>query len=544
MIADLMIDSCGVQNRPPPHGPPPGYPGGQARWELTKWKELLSTAEKPVLLHDCHNGCASGFGGPTLVATTCDSSDASQRWFLETNGAYSALISATNGLCVGCGNDPTSLDGRGEDACANTASPDPGRDPKKYNISAPRYGLGMQACLTGEPNGAPGAIKTGNKPQVFNYSAATGFISSSNTRGPTPAQCLTFVSVTPGSGSQVVLPVHETSCNTSWDVKKSAGDTDGAVSVQIRTGSKGAGKCLAYTAPIEAPNDEWCIENNNMWRSSTDTLQVWSRIMVEVESMATQGKISRPGAWSFPDALELGTPGYNTLTWEEAKSNLALFAVTSSPLFLGNDPRPGRMQERLVGLLLNQDMLNVNQQYSEAEAFAGGRIKSVYPASELWAKPLVKPKNGAAVVLFNRGGMVLGVTPPSTSSPLPPHCTDPHSTLPPCTGCFVDADKPQLSPCNDNVTASTGAVEIVLDFNDLPASWLGLSAHPTSAESKGASGTTACDVYDIYGCPQTGCTTEGAAKGVALGRFTGSWSATVPPHGSRFLRVSGCSMGL
>ena len=59
--------------------------------------------------------------------------------------------------------------------------------------------------------------------------------------------------------------------------------------------------------------------------------------MVEVESMATQGNISRPGAWSFPDALELGTPGGGTLTWEESKSNLALFAVSSSPIFLGND---------------------------------------------------------------------------------------------------------------------------------------------------------------------------------------------------------------
>jgi hypothetical protein len=28
---------------------------------------------------------------------------------------------------------------------------------------------------------------------------------------------------------------------------------------------------------------------------------------------------------------------------------------------------------------------------------------------------------------------------------------------------------------------------------------------------------------------------------VALGRFTGRWSAIIPPHGSRFLRVSGCS---
>ena len=30
----LMIDSCGVKQQPPPHGPPPGFPGGQARWEM------------------------------------------------------------------------------------------------------------------------------------------------------------------------------------------------------------------------------------------------------------------------------------------------------------------------------------------------------------------------------------------------------------------------------------------------------------------------------------------------------------------------------
>ena len=60
-----------------------------------------------------------------------------------------------------------------------------------------------------------------------------------------------------------------------------------------------------------------------------------TRIMVEVESMATQGHVSRPGAWSFPDCTEIGTAGQSTLTWEESKANLALFAVTSSPLILG-----------------------------------------------------------------------------------------------------------------------------------------------------------------------------------------------------------------
>jgi hypothetical protein len=64
----------------------------------------------------------------------------------------------------------------------------------------------------------------------------------------------------------------------------------------------------------------------------------------------------------FGDCLELGIPGLGVLTWEESKTHLALFAVTSQPLFLGNDVRPGYMQQRLVDILTNEDMLVVNQQ--------------------------------------------------------------------------------------------------------------------------------------------------------------------------------------
>ena len=300
-----------------------------------------------------------------------------------------------------------------------------------------------------------------------------------------------------------------------------------------------------YTAPVAAPIDEWCIENNNMWRSSTDTLQCWERSMLEVESMATQGSVSRPGAWSFPDAMELGTPGDGVYTWEESKSILALFAVSSAPLFLGNDPREGRMQQRLVDLLLNKDMLGVNQQYSSAAQFAGGRIKSMFPASELWAKPLETPQHGVAVVLFNRGGTAIGE---STGLPLQPHCFDPNSSLGPCVGCFIDAGKSALAPCNDNVTASSGAATVALEFSDIPPAWLGLaSTAPVDPAAGSGSGSgsrqIACDVFDVFGCPQeaAGCGTVGAAKGAALGRFTAGWNATIPPHGSRFLRLSGCA---
>ena len=45
--------------------------------------------------------------------------------------------------------------------------------------------------------------------------------------------------------------------------------------------------------------------------------------------MATQGTLSRPGAWSFPDCLELGVPGYGSFTWNEAQAVLSIFAVTT-----------------------------------------------------------------------------------------------------------------------------------------------------------------------------------------------------------------------
>lgn len=261
-----------------------------------------------------------------------------------------------------------------------------------------------------------------------------------------------------------------------------------------------------------------------MWRSNTDVLQNWGRTMMEVESLATQGTISRPGAWSFPDCAAIGVAGEGSFTWNEARSVLALFAVTSSPIVLGNDPRPLQMQQRLVDLFLNKDMIQVDQQYHAGHAYAGGRIWSAPGGKEVWAKPLVTPPDSVAVVVVNKAGVAKGVVVEGT--PLPPHCHDPNSTLGPCLGCFVNAHAD--SPCNDNVTASVGAQAITLPFSAVPAAWLGLA----EAEAGSAGGAT-CDVFDIFATNN---------KGASLGSFTGSWSAVIPPHGSRFLRLSNCKV--
>ena len=68
-----------------------------------------------------------------------------------------------------------------------------------------------------------------------------------------------------------------------------------------------SGLCLSSAgAGVAAAADPWCAQNNNMWRSNTDVLQCWPRSMVEAESVATQGTISRPGAKRAVQAAKRG----------------------------------------------------------------------------------------------------------------------------------------------------------------------------------------------------------------------------------------------
>ena len=113
------------------------------------------------------------------------------------------------------------------------------------------------------------------------------------------------------------------SSGAAWDVVAvpmgSKSGHDGGAYVQLRSRTD-TSVCLTSSGDVVPSNaDPWCWANNNMWRSNTDVLQTWTRTMIEIESMANQGPISRPGAWSFPDCSELGVPGQGVFTWEETK---------------------------------------------------------------------------------------------------------------------------------------------------------------------------------------------------------------------------------
>jgi hypothetical protein len=313
----LMVDSCGAPAMPPPHGPPPGFPGGQGRWELTRWHNMLAAKQQsgaqPILLHDCHIGCGSNFAGPTLAVKPCDAADPHQQWAFDISGNHSALVDQARGLCAGCGGGPMS-------GCGGSA---------RNSGNASGVGLGMQACLlgsidmgkAGQPNPHMSALGTGD--QLFNISA-NGTLRNRGGAG-SPGACL---GVAGGGGGQVVqgFGAYEF-CDQGWIAKPRGPErndahatyTDGhavprghatadalqypVVQLELKASP---GHCLSSAGEqLEPDADPWCKENNNMWRSNTDVLQCWPRTMVEVESVATQSTISEPGAWSFPDCLEL-----------------------------------------------------------------------------------------------------------------------------------------------------------------------------------------------------------------------------------------------
>jgi hypothetical protein len=251
----LMVDSCGVETRPPPHGPPPGYIGGQARWEMSNWKEMIvakqAAGHKPIILHDCHNGCGSGFGGPTLSALACNKTDPAQQWAVAIDGRKSQLIDRAHGLCVGCPDGPAG-------GCANDAL---------TFINGSGSGLGLSACAVSSyqngdlsrPAQADASGGMGASQQLWVYSKENGTLAQLN-QGAADGACLGLVH---GTGPQVgqISPDQPNGCgnvSAAWDaVGECASDGSAECVLQIKSRAEPT-LCLSSAGgDVAAPIDEW-----------------------------------------------------------------------------------------------------------------------------------------------------------------------------------------------------------------------------------------------------------------------------------------------
>jgi alpha-galactosidase len=142
--------------------------------------------------------------------------------------------------------------------------------------------------------------------------------------------------------------------------------------------------------------EPWCGELTNMWRTSTDIGDIWTKVMTNLDTLVGAGTKAKPGQWNDPDFLEVGN---GQLSEAEERAHFSLWCVTSAPLIAGNDIR--NMTKPVLDILTNREAIAVNQAYTTN---AGDRIVQ-NGTSEIWAKPLPEVVNNAksfGVVLFNR----------------------------------------------------------------------------------------------------------------------------------------------
>lgn len=135
-------------------------------------------------------------------------------------------------------------------------------------------------------------------------------------------------------------------------------------------------KCKGDTSPSDCPY--------NFYRTSGDIGPHWGNVIANLGSTVSflggDRPLSRPGAWAYPDMLEVG----NLVNATESRSHFGAWAIMSSPLILSFDLRDDTKMDAMWPIITNRDVIAVNQRWA---GHPGTRL-SASDASQLWAKPL------------------------------------------------------------------------------------------------------------------------------------------------------------
>lgn len=129
----------------------------------------------------------------------------------------------------------------------------------------------------------------------------------------------------------------------------------------------------------------------NLWRTTGDISDRYSRMAEIGFSQAGLSKYGGPGHWNDPDMLEVGNGGMKT---DEYRTHMALWALLAAPLLAGNDLTA--MTPETVSLLTNREVIAIDQ---DPAGIQGDRVSAEGPM-EVWARPLAD--GSKAVGLFNR----------------------------------------------------------------------------------------------------------------------------------------------
>ncbi|CAH2055800.1 unnamed protein product, partial [Iphiclides podalirius] len=148
------------------------------------------------------------------------------------------------------------------------------------------------------------------------------------------------------------------------------------------------------------PNFSSIIEHCNLWRNFDDIQDSWASVESIIDYYGNhQDSIvpnAGPGHWNDPDMLIIGNFG---LSYEQSKTQFAIWAILAAPLLMSVDLRTIRPEYKAI--LQNRKIIEVDQ---DPLGIQGRRIYK-HRGIEIWSRPIV-PIQGQhysyAVAFLNR----------------------------------------------------------------------------------------------------------------------------------------------
>lgn len=146
--------------------------------------------------------------------------------------------------------------------------------------------------------------------------------------------------------------------------------------------------------PFELMIDAGC----NLWRNWDDIQCTWDSLSSIVDHWGDFGSslapFAGPGHWHDMDMLLVGA---GCLSLDEERTQMAIWAISASPLIMSNDLR--EVPEASRAVLLNRDAIAISQDPLGTMGIRLPRFSAGSP-EQVWARPLAGGK--VAVVLYNK----------------------------------------------------------------------------------------------------------------------------------------------
>jgi len=203
------------------------------------------------------------------------------------------------------------------------------------------------------------------------------------------------------AGFPGALNHEQTDANTfaSWDVdylKYDNCNNQGVDAVtrytKMRDALKNTGRPIVYSICEWGKNQpwNWGPSVGNLWRTSGDISDNWSRMVGRIHANDTHASAAGPGHWNDPDMLEVGNGGMSAT---EYRTHFSMWAIMAAPLLIGSDIR--NASATTLSILTNSDVIAVDQDPLGRQ----GTILAHSGSTYVYRKPLA---NGDVLVaLFN-----------------------------------------------------------------------------------------------------------------------------------------------